>query len=84
MKPDRIPCEVPFCGRTAKASEFPEGTRIVCGKHWRLGDARPRRLYSAASRKLKKTGDERYRDLKHRAWERVRKQAIERAAGIIG
>lgn len=34
-KPGRIPCEVPFCRRTADAAKYPEGTRIICGKHWR-------------------------------------------------
>lgn len=82
MKIDRIPCEVPFCKRTADSSKFEEGERIVCRKHWRLGDARPRRVYSAAMRKFKKTGDLRYVEIANRNWERVRKQAIERAGGL--
>lgn len=79
---DRIRCEVPFCRRTAPAAKFEPGTQIICGKCWRLGDKRYRRLYSAANKKWKKTGIERFAWLKHQAWERVRKQAIERAAGI--
>ena len=79
---DRIPCEVPFCRRTADRSKFGDGVRIICGKHWRLGNMRPRKLYSAAKRKFKKTGIDRYNWLANRAWDIVRKQAIERAAGI--
>lgn len=81
-KPGPIACEVPFCRRTAKADPNATGGRIICGKHWRLGDARPRLLYSRACRKLKKTGDERYARLATLAWWRVRKQAVERVGGI--
>lgn len=83
MKPGRIPCEVPFCRRTAKREPQDEpDTRIICGGHWRFGDARPRRVYSRARRKYKRTGDPRYRAIMNRCWERVRKQAIERSAGV--
>lgn len=79
----RIRCEVPFCRRTAKRlPDDTAATRIICGKHWRLGDARYRKLYSMAKRNWKKTGTDRYGWLMHRAWERVRRQAIERAAGL--
>lgn len=80
---DRIRCEVPFCRRTGKRlPEDTDETRIICGKCWRLGDKRARTQYSAAKKKWKKTGIDRYGWLMHQAWERVRKQAIERAAGI--
>lgn len=81
-KPGRIPCEVPFCRRTAPAARHEPDTRIICGKHWRLGDPRPRRVYSRAMRKLRATGEDRYRRIVHSCWERLLKQAIERLAGV--
>jgi hypothetical protein len=83
---DRIPCEVPFCRRTASKEKFPgEGVRIICGRCWRLGDQRPRRAYRAAMRKLKRFGsNDRWERIAHNSWERIRRQAIERAAGITG
>jgi len=50
--PDRIPCVVPFCRRTAK--RLPEDTddvEIICGKHYRLADARLRRNKTLALRR---------------------------------
>lgn len=81
---DRIPCEVPFCRRTASKAKFPEpDTRIICGKHWRTADQRPRRAYSLAMRRVRKNlDDERAKVIANNCWERVRKQAIERAAGV--
>lgn len=32
----RIPCLVPFCGRTAPAHRYPVGFEIICSTHWRL------------------------------------------------
>lgn len=34
-KPDRIPCVVPGCRRTAPKDKYPPRTIIICGKHWR-------------------------------------------------
>lgn len=81
---ERISCAVPYCRRTAPADKFEPGSRIICGKHWRLGDERPRRAYSLAKKRLKATGLERYLRIVHNCWERVLRQAIERAAGITG
>lgn len=84
MRPDRIPCAVPFCRRTAAKKDFPDSARIICGKHWRLGDERWRRLYSKARRRFLKTESERDGLLINYCWDRVLRQAIERAAGITG
>lgn len=35
IKPGRIPCLNPRCGRTADARKYPDCTEIVCGKCWR-------------------------------------------------
>ncbi|QPC87080.1 hypothetical protein GA830_10270 [Mesorhizobium sp. NBSH29] len=36
MKPDRIPCINPRCGRTAPAAKYPAGWEIVCHKCWKM------------------------------------------------
>lgn len=33
--PNRIPCCVPFCRRTAPGHQHPECDQIICGKCWR-------------------------------------------------
>lgn len=83
-KEGRIACEVPFCRRTAPAARYEAGTRIICGKHWRLGDERPRRVYRRALRKHRMTGESRFSAIANRCWERVLRQATERAVGITG
>lgn len=47
-KPGRIPCCVPFCGRTAAADKHPGCSDIICGKHWRLAPKVSRRVYTRA------------------------------------
>lgn len=50
MKPGRIPCSVPFCGRTASRERFPDASEIICGKHWRMADKKVRRFKTKADR----------------------------------
>lgn len=83
VKLGRIPCEVPFCRRTAAKAKFEEGARIICGKHSRLADARVRRIYKLARRRARKNPND---AAAHRVWcsmwERMRRQAIERSGGV--
>lgn len=82
-RPGRIPCEVPFCRRTAPAAKFGEGARIICQKHSKLADPRVRRIYKLARRRARKNpNDEAAHRIWDRMWERMRKQAIERAGGV--
>jgi hypothetical protein len=74
-KPGRIACEVPFCRRTAPATKHEPGTRIICGKHARLADQKYRRLYRRGVRQGRPA-------VANYAWEKIRKQAIERSAGV--
>jgi len=87
VKPGRIPCCVPFCGRTFAADGH--FTEVLCGRHYRL--ARPtlrrrlmrvRRLYRRAITR----GDERFAEraclLDHALWAAIKAEAIEVAAGI--
>lgn len=74
----RLRCVVPFCRRTFKRQ--PDEPRdvtiiVICGKHWRLGDAKLRALRTRALRKKR-------RRLASMLFDRVMKQAIERAGGI--
>lgn len=49
-KPDRIPCVVPGCRRTAPKEKYPPGTLIMCGKHWRGLTIAERAEFRAAQR----------------------------------
>lgn len=53
-RPDRIPCEVLGCRRTAPKVKYGEGTRIICGKCWRTGDREDRRAYCVAERQIRR------------------------------
>jgi hypothetical protein len=89
-KPGRIPCEVVSCRRTAPAAKYPPGTRIICGKCWRLGPPEARKAYSAADRELTRLVDQKARRIeryvvserRHEAWQRVLVAASEARAGI--
>lgn len=83
MKPGRTPCCVPFCGRTAPASNG--WSEYLCGVHYRLADAslrQRRRFIRARWRKASGWRAERFLRMDERLWERAKRQAIERAAGI--
>lgn len=51
-KPGRIPCLALGCRRTADASKYPAGTRIICGKFWRLAPRVARIECAKVSREL--------------------------------
>ncbi len=81
--PDRIPCLVPFCRRTAARERFPEAEEIICGKHWRMSAWRTRKLYYGVRRKLRRwPNDERLRRLEWRLWERCKRQILQAAGGL--
>jgi hypothetical protein len=67
----RLPCCVPFCRRTT-ARNFVEW---ICGEHWRLTNKNWRRKFFLFRRR-------RRHDLEARMWQRLKRQAIERAAGL--
>ena len=106
-KPDRIPCAVPFCNRTAERRET-DGprTEFLCGPHYQLSDKELRRLgrlaLTRANHELnalheteQRVADGSIEDLRpqarrvlrffrrsNRFFQRIKKQSIERAAGI--
>jgi hypothetical protein len=53
---DRIPCLVLGCRRTAPASRYSEGTRIICGKCWRLSSKHDRRRIRRVERIIRRLG----------------------------
>jgi hypothetical protein len=81
LLPGRVRCCVPGCGRTFKEGDYSE---IVCGKHWRLGDQRLRRLHCRIRRKAKKHvgWTPQLVRLEYRVWQKLRDQIIERSMGI--
>lgn len=46
----RIPCDVPGCRRTAPKAKYPPGTRIICGKCWRVLTRSERAEFRAAQK----------------------------------
>lgn len=72
----RLRCCVPFCNRTRKPDEYAEW---ICGKHWPLTDLQSRLVYRRM--KFRRPGPE-FAQARGRIWDRLRRQAIERAAGL--
>lgn len=73
----RLPCAVPYCRRGS--TRFPPGWEFLCGIHWRLVDKALKRLRTKARRKREGA---RYNRLEALIWRKMKRQAIERAAGI--
>jgi hypothetical protein len=82
----RIPCCVPYCGRTYKPEKCPADAEVMCGKHYRLADGSLRGRLRKLWRMYRRTSDrERIARITiacERLWQRVKKQAIERAMGL--
>lgn len=91
----RLACCVPFCRRSFKQDKagnpWPKGSRVICGKHWRMARPLLRRRYARVKRLLtrglvSKHGKRPYRVnirwVLHRAFERIVREAVERSAGI--
>lgn len=85
MSTDRLHCVVLFCTHTTRKKEG-DGTEWICSDHWRLAD---RRLKSLRTRikcryRAKRTADNRLKAWRIDCWiwERLKRQAIERAVGI--
>jgi hypothetical protein len=87
MKPGRVPCCVPFCGRTSKATDADD--EVMCGRHYRL--ARPalrrqltrvRRRYRAAVLRKDWAAVWSLWRLDRSIWEAIKREATEVAVGI--
>lgn len=94
MKPDRVPCCVPHCGRTCRKGEYIE---FLCSKHWPLvspflrGEKFAtervwRRLFAGLdpdemSHDRKAQRDRAYNSMTA-AWAACKRAAIERAGGL--
>lgn len=75
----RLACCVPFCRRTTGRTEFSEW---LCGEHWRLVDKRKRRIYGRYVRQWRRFGPITSYKAADRIWNHIKREAIERAAGI--
>ncbi len=69
----RLQCCVPFCRRTTGDPRF--SGEWLCSKHWPLTSRAWRRRFFLFRRRGR-------RDLEARMWERLKRQAIERAVGL--
>lgn len=83
MPVDRIPCVVPFCRRSKKATlgvtYFTDTPEWICADHWRLVPRADRAVYNRARRKAVKDGAW---PAVARLWRRMKRIAIEKAGGI--
>lgn len=81
---DRVPCAVPFCGRTTRRTLGPNQEHICC-KHWPLVSRQSKRLLQHNRRRMLKRGETEMRLwLEYKLWKRCVHEAIERAVGITG
>lgn len=78
----RIPCAVPFC--RCGATRYPPGYEIICPKHYRPVDAALKARRRRVTAALKRRGEmqtPRHARLEAVLWGRIKRQAVERAAG---
>lgn len=78
--PPRLPCCAPFCRRTTGKTGFSEW---ICADHWRAVPRRMRAMKFRIEREAKRSGWTEARIARAaRIWNRIKRAAIERAAGI--
>lgn len=94
--PDRTPCVVPHCRRTAKNPDRDPDHEVICGNHWKPINGSLRRHYRKLYRRYQRLSEispEHLSEEKAAAlmrdavrldlmWKQLKKQAIERAMGI--
>ncbi len=68
----RIHCAVPGCARTRKPGAH---TEFICSTHWPMTDRKLRRVMFRARKRGEVETD-------CMAWRKLKRQAIERAAGV--
>lgn len=82
VAPGRVRCCVPFCRKTRKNElGFDEW---LCGDHWRLIDKARRQVWGRINRRWRRFGPVKTSPAYGRVWASLKRQAIERAAGIAG
>ncbi|GLQ09229.1 hypothetical protein GCM10007913_11610 [Devosia yakushimensis] len=81
---DRIGCLIMGCRRTYKREpDEGEGAEVMCGDHYRLGDKALRQLRTKLKRTARRTGwTPRLGRIDAWLWERIKRQANERAMGL--
>lgn len=76
----RLHCCVPFCRRTT--ARFQPPTEWICGRHWQLVSKDKRRVYGRRKRAWRRYHHENDGIAADRIWSRLKREAIERAAGV--
>lgn len=77
---ERIGCCVPFCRRTRKNDQG--WAEWICGDHWRAVPKAFRRVHGRYLRLLRRGILPGATPATSRVWRRVKRAAIERAAGL--
>ncbi|ASW06285.1 hypothetical protein [Rhizobium sp. 11515TR] len=81
----RICCIVPFCRRTRgdrKGSLLTPGMEWICRAHWTPIRLERRKVYRRALNAFKDNPTDKNRDIAFGLWGAMKREAIERAAGI--
>jgi len=80
-----IACVVPFCPGGFTVETTDSSTEAICRDHWRLVDKALKAARTRQRREAEEDVDEAgpsHAAVDHHYWGRMRRQAIERAAGI--
>ncbi|MBB3411230.1 hypothetical protein FHT87_005183 [Rhizobium sp. BK316] len=77
---DRLSCCVPFCGRTWKGDE--RAVEWICRSHWTSIRMERRKVYRKAIGAFKADPNDLNRTKAIRLWNAMKREAIEKAAGI--
>jgi hypothetical protein len=80
----RTRCLVPFCRRTKPTADLAAKghSEWICQHHWTLVDPRLKRVKRRVERKMQARRSAVLEGIAYRTWERLKKQAIERGAGL--
>lgn len=82
IAPGRIGCCVPFCRRT-RLNDNPKFVEWLCPEHWPLIDKTRRRVWGRIKGRWRRFGPPAAASsIEDRLWGALKRQAIERAAGV--
>ena len=80
LKPGRIPCIIPHCGRTANRDHYSDSPslEIICQKHWSLSSKATRREYYRICRRIERyTPEQGDRYKLWKLWEQLKNEILD-------
>lgn len=76
----RLHCCVPHCKRSTPRGTWPSSSEWLCSAHWQAIPVDFRRVHGRIKRKHRRNPVD--RKVRERIWQRIKRAAIETAAGI--